>query len=231
MSYQPKHRAPKASSAVPIKTMAGVATGAIGAAALTAVVAPPVQAASVWDRVAQCESGGNWGISTGNGYYGGLQFSASTWSGHGGGKYASTAHRATRAQQIAIAQNVLKSQGPGAWPVCSRKAGLTRSNGLAGRVVDKTSNQAPSNPVRSRTALSPSQTRDVQNWLNTAQSGRWTRWTTRALQHVVGADVDGVVGPQTVRMSERYLKLNASGHSQLSPSRLKALHAYAVAHS
>ena len=93
---------------------------------------PQADAAStVWDRVAQCESGGNWSINTGNGYYGGLQFSHSTWIGYGGGKYAYNANGATRAQQIAIAKKTLASQGPGAWPVCSVRAGLTRANGLA----------------------------------------------------------------------------------------------------
>jgi resuscitation-promoting factor RpfA len=98
------------------------------AAAIPAAAAP-----TVWDRVAQCESGGNWKINTGNGYYGGLQFAAGTWRGHGGQTYASQAHLATKAEQIAIARRVLAGQGPGAWPVCSRRAGLTKSNGGADR--------------------------------------------------------------------------------------------------
>jgi resuscitation-promoting factor RpfA len=77
----------------------------------------------VWDRIAQCESGGNWHINTGNGYYGGLQFSAGTWRSYGGGSYAATADRATREQQIAVATKVQRAQGWGAWPVCSRRAG------------------------------------------------------------------------------------------------------------
>ncbi len=71
-----------------------------------------------WDRVASCESGGNWAINTGNGYQGGLQFSPSTWSGHGGGEYAPSAHLATKEEQIAVAERVLASQGKGAWPSC-----------------------------------------------------------------------------------------------------------------
>ncbi|MFI6336373.1 transglycosylase family protein [Streptomyces sp. NPDC050535] len=77
----------------------------------------------VWDRIAQCESGGNWHINTGNGYYGGLQFSASTWSAYGGGAYASTADRASRDAQIAVATKVQRAQGWGAWPTCSARAG------------------------------------------------------------------------------------------------------------
>ena len=71
-----------------------------------------------WNAIAACESGGNWGTSTGNGYYGGLQFSEGTWLANGGGQYASTAAGASRSQQIAVAQRVLGSQGIGAWPVC-----------------------------------------------------------------------------------------------------------------
>src|ERR1700759_1190950 len=71
-----------------------------------------------WDQVASCESGGNWGINTGNGYLGGLQFTQGTWASHGGSEYAPSAHLATRDQQIAVAERVLASQGRGAWPVC-----------------------------------------------------------------------------------------------------------------
>ncbi|NEA67640.1 transglycosylase family protein [Streptomyces sp. SID12488] len=77
----------------------------------------------VWDRIAQCESGGNWHINTGNGYYGGLQFSAGTWRAYGGTAYAATADGASRSQQIAVATKVQGSQGWGAWPTCSARAG------------------------------------------------------------------------------------------------------------
>jgi uncharacterized protein YabE (DUF348 family) len=79
---------------------------------------------SVWDRIAQCESGGNWSIDSGNGYYGGLQFSSGTWLGYGGGAYAPTANLASRDDQIAIGERVQHAQGWGAWPVCSREAGV-----------------------------------------------------------------------------------------------------------
>ena len=71
-----------------------------------------------WDAIAACESGGNWGTSTGNGFYGGLQFSQGTWDAYGGGQYSSSASGASRSQQIAVAQRVLAGQGIGAWPVC-----------------------------------------------------------------------------------------------------------------
>lgn len=78
----------------------------------------------VWDRLAQCESGGNWSINTGNGYSGGLQFHPRTWTGYGGRAYATYAYQATREQQIEIARKVQAGQGWGAWPACSRKIGL-----------------------------------------------------------------------------------------------------------
>ena len=80
----------------------------------------PAQVTHDWAAVARCESGGNWSIDTGNGYYGGLQFSQSTWDASGGGAYAPRADLATQSQQIAIAEKVLAVQGPGAWPVCGR---------------------------------------------------------------------------------------------------------------
>jgi len=79
---------------------------------------------TVWDRLAQCEAGGNWATNTGNGYYGGLQFSYSTWLAYGGGAYAQTANLASREQQIAIAERVQAAQGWGAWPTCSARAGV-----------------------------------------------------------------------------------------------------------
>jgi len=106
----------------------GALAAATGLAALAGTVsAGSAQAASgaTWDAVAQCESGGNWSINTGNGFYGGLQFLQSTWEGFGGTQYAARADLASRAQQIDIAENVLAVQGPGAWPVCSVEAGLT----------------------------------------------------------------------------------------------------------
>jgi nucleoid-associated protein YgaU len=89
----------------------------LGAAAGAANAAP----ASDWDALAQCESGGNWGINTGNGFSGGLQFTPSTWAAFGG---QGSPQGASREQQIAVAENVLAGQGWGAWPACSAKLGL-----------------------------------------------------------------------------------------------------------
>src|SRR3954463_10071048 len=90
------------------------------------LAAAPANAASTatWDAIAQCESGGNWHINTGNGYYGGLQFSASTWEAAGGTAHASRADLATKDQQIAVAEKLLALQGPGAW-ACAGAGNLT----------------------------------------------------------------------------------------------------------
>jgi hypothetical protein len=109
----------------PTTSTVNVAKIALTGAAIGGVFiggAPGASAATdaEWDRVASCESSGNWAINTGNGYHGGLQFAPSTWSGHGGGEFAPAANLATREEQIAVAERVLANQGKGAWPVCGR---------------------------------------------------------------------------------------------------------------
>ena len=113
-------------------TTAAVATATVGMGGV-ATAAPD----SDWDRLAQCESGGNWAINTGNGYHGGLQFSASTWAAYGGqefadvtdgpdiDEFAATADQASREEQIYVAEKVLAQQGWGAWPACSASLGLS----------------------------------------------------------------------------------------------------------
>lgn len=102
---------------------------AFGATAVTAAIETGTAEAGTvavadpgvnWDAVAACESGGNWGISTGNSYFGGLQFSLSTWRANGG---TGMPNQASRETQIAVANRVLATQGIGAWPVCGKRAG------------------------------------------------------------------------------------------------------------
>lgn len=118
MSYRGKHR--KMSAAT--KNIARMAIAGIAVGTPLAIAATPAQAAVSpdWDAIAKCESGGNWSTSTGNGYYGGLQFSASTWKAYGG---TGSAANASREQQIAVAERVLQGQGIGAWPVCGKRGG------------------------------------------------------------------------------------------------------------
>ena len=113
---------------------AAVIAGAVIAVPVAGMVtATTASAASVstWDAVAQCESSGNWAANTGNGFYGGLQFTPSTWAAFGGTAYAASADQATQGQQIAVAEQVLASQGPGAWPVCGPQAGLSQGGSAA----------------------------------------------------------------------------------------------------
>lgn len=105
---------------------AKIALGSVAVGTASALLAPTASAASDadWDALAQCESGGNWAINTGNGYHGGLQFSPATWNANGGQEFAPYAYQASREQQIVVAERVLASQGWGAWPACSSQLGL-----------------------------------------------------------------------------------------------------------
>lgn len=109
-----------------LRTVISSAVAVAATAAPIVATAAPSNAATVgtWDRIARCESGGRWHLSTGNGYYGGLQISRGTWAGYGGRRYAALPSRATKAEQIRIAERIRRGQGWGAWPVCSRRAGV-----------------------------------------------------------------------------------------------------------
>ncbi|MER5966980.1 transglycosylase family protein [Streptomyces sp. NPDC002057] len=144
-----KHRRP--SKATQVVTLVGVTGVAVAAPLMTAGTASAATA-SEWDRVAQCESGGNWSINTGNGYYGGLQFSASTWAAYGGTAYASTANQASKSQQIAIAEKVLAGQGKGAWPSCG--VGLSGAS-YDGGAAESTPKQDTQQPQQERKAEQP----------------------------------------------------------------------------
>jgi resuscitation-promoting factor RpfA len=139
--YSGQHRKPSS----PIrgaKTLAGITTaGAVAAAPFALAGSAEAASANTWDRLAQCESSGNWAINTGNGFSGGLQFTPSTWRGFGGGQYASMAYRASRSEQIRVAEKVLDGQGWGAWPSCSRKLGLTRADAAGTPSVSRTSHR------------------------------------------------------------------------------------------
>jgi hypothetical protein len=100
-----------------LAVVGAVTAGSAAALMGTANAAPD----SAWDKLAQCESGGNWNINTGNGYYGGLQFNLGTWRAFGG---SGMPNQASKAQQIAVAERILAAQGWNAWPSCSRKMGL-----------------------------------------------------------------------------------------------------------
>jgi LysM repeat protein len=102
----------------PVPAAVSIPQASPPAAAPVSSAAPASSGGANWSAIAACESGGNWSASTGNGFYGGLQFTEQTWLGYGGGQYASSANQATKAQQIAVAERVLAGQGIGAWPTC-----------------------------------------------------------------------------------------------------------------
>ena len=133
----PKHAAPRYVRTRRLLSGSAVAAGAT-AVGLGVMVTPANAATHDWSGVAQCESGGNWSINTGNGYYGGLQFSQGTRAGHGGTAYAPRADLASPSQQIAVAERVLAGQGIGAWPVCGKNL-----SGASSEVAEATPAPAP----------------------------------------------------------------------------------------
>lgn len=105
-----------------VTAMAAAPLGVVGTAS-AAPAAPSVDKTSTWDRLAHCESTGNWKADTGNGFQGGLQFTPETWEEFGGTKFAETADQASKSEQIAIAKKVQEEQGWKAWPACTKKLG------------------------------------------------------------------------------------------------------------
>jgi len=115
------------------RTLTGLMLAGVAGGAVLLGTTGTANAATVnWDAIAGCESGGNWHINTGNGFYGGLQFTQGTWAGYGGTAYAARADLASREQQITVAERTLAKQGIGAWPVCGAKAGSATSAGKSG---------------------------------------------------------------------------------------------------
>ena len=238
MFYAPRHSARKLN---PFKrrvtgaAVAGVATVAGGLA-----TASSASASTVWDRVAACESGGNWSINTGNGFYGGLQFSDPTWDAFGGERYASYAHRATKAQQITIAQKVLAVQGPGAWPTCGARAGLTKANGGAVNAGSTATQAASRSSARSAPAPAgklvvdgvrgPKTNAAIERWVGGSVNGSLSRSDVKALQRKVGSAPDGVIGPRTVRALQTKIGARKNGAHSLDRATVRALQSYLNRH-
>ncbi|WP_432590085.1 transglycosylase family protein [Streptomyces sp. HD1123-B1] len=155
MAVRGSHRRSTAHSRVsPLR--AALTAGSVGI--VLPILGTGVAAAApvdTWDRVAKCESGGNWRINTGNGYYGGLQFAQHTWAAYGGTAYAPRADLATKGQQITVAEKVLAAQGPGAWPVCSARGRLTRSGPPAAVANRGGSRSAKPSPHRAARPATP----------------------------------------------------------------------------
>jgi peptidoglycan hydrolase-like protein with peptidoglycan-binding domain len=233
MHYAPKH-APAGKRRPLRNRIVGMAIAGSAIFVTGIGVSVPAQARSVWDSVAACESGGNWSINTGNGYYGGLQFSSSTWKAYGGTRYASSAHRASKAAQIAIAQRVLASQGPGAWPTCGRRAGLSRANsGFAttvSRSRTRTAIHAVSGKLAVDGAMGPRTTRAIQRWVGTTPDGAFGTRSVKALQRKVGVRPDGAIGRQTIRALQAKIHTRRDGARRLNSHTVAALQRYLNSH-
>jgi hypothetical protein len=221
--YAPKHAATRSP-----KVQSTVVSVAVVASAAVALSAAPAQAApgNVWDAVAACESGGNWAINTGNGFYGGLQFTRSTWLGYGGGAYAATANLASKSEQIAVAERTLASQGPGAWPVCSQRAGLTRSGGItvsraAPRAAISTSSKLVVDGI-----MGPKTAARIQQWVGTTPDGIVGPLTRKAIQRKVHVTADGKIGPKTVAAVQSRVGISVDGSRTLNQRTVAAMQKY-----
>ncbi|MBQ1089529.1 transglycosylase family protein [Streptomyces sp. B93] len=128
LSGNGRHRRPRQAPALLVA--AGVTGSAIAIPLLGASGASAADG-TVWDQVAECESGGSWSADNGNGYYGGLQISQDDWEAYGGLGYAASADLASRSQQIAVAERILADRGPGAWPACGLLSGLSQDSDAA----------------------------------------------------------------------------------------------------
>ncbi|MDX3227754.1 transglycosylase family protein [Streptomyces sp. ME19-01-6] len=177
---------------------AGIALPLVGAAGASAATG------EAWEKVAHCESTENWDINTGNGFYGGLQFTQSTWEAYGGTAYAPRADLATKDQQIAVAEKVLDAQGPGAWPNCSARAGLTRADAApqsaakAAGASSTTHQQADRTPRTKHDTPTPTSLPGR----TAAQGGKYVVIAGDSLSRIAGRhDVDG--GWQTIYQANR----------------------------
>jgi resuscitation-promoting factor RpfA len=143
-----KHRSRR-----PARSYVGYGVALTAAVAAGSLVAGTAHADVDWDAVASCESGGNWSIATGNGYYGGLQFTLSTWRANGG---SGMPNQASRAEQIRVAENILKTQGIGAWPVCGKHASSTTTTTVQAK-ASTPKHAAPATVVAAPAAPTPRQ--------------------------------------------------------------------------
>ncbi|MEU5040465.1 transglycosylase family protein [Streptomyces griseorubiginosus] len=201
-----KHRRP--SKATRAAALAGV-TGVAIAAPLMAAGNASAATASEWDAVAQCESGGNWSINTGNGYYGGLQFSASTWAAYGGTAYAPQANQASKAQQIAVAEKVLASQGKGAWPVCGTGLSSAAYNGGSSSSSSSSSNSGSSTRSTDEQSASRSSERPAAKKTVTTPTGKKVKKGDGEYKVVKGDTLSSIAAKHKVKGGYQTLfKLN-----------------------
>ncbi|MBM9466133.1 transglycosylase family protein [Nakamurella leprariae] len=209
-NHKGRHRAPSKFRSVALKGSAVVAVAgaaALGAGAGTASAAP----ISTWDAVAQCESSGNWSINTGNGYYGGLQFSQSTWNAFGGQEYASRADLATKEQQIAIAEKTLAGQGWGAWACAYAGGGEGPTSRSAAPSSSSSSSEASSSSSRSTSSSNSSNSEQQASRSRSSESSESSapRSSSRAAAPVA-APASAADGTYTVKSGDALYKIAAA---------------------
>jgi hypothetical protein len=199
------HRKPSNSRAV----RRAVVTGALVAVPLG--LSTGTAAAHDWDGVARCESGGNWGINTGNGYYGGLQFTESTWLANGG---EGSPNYASKSEQVRVAENVLNSQGVGAWPVCGRYL----TEGTSSDVSLTPSRASEARPVihsLTRAAQAREEQRRVSQAPGHAREPRQTQAAPETLLSQAGGVIDRVA--RQAGLEPQYRALLAQNGSLVKP--------------
>jgi len=177
------------------------------AAGSTGLIATAGSASAVnWDKVAACESGGNWSTSTGNGYYGGLQFTQSTWRANGG---KGSPNGASRAQQIAVAENVLRTQGIGAWPVCGRGAGGSTAN--VSNTHEKASRSTHRAPVAKSSSSKATSSKATSSKATTSPKSSVQRSTTILSTALINQDRTDVELAQK-QLNANRADLDVDGH-------------------
>ncbi|HKC29828.1 MAG TPA: transglycosylase family protein [Jatrophihabitans sp.] len=177
--YQGRHRTPRTGGRV--ARGAAVTVGATVVGVLASTQAAHAAGTHDWSGVARCESSGNWSINTGNGFFGGLQFTQSTWDAYGGQRFAARADLASKAAQITVAERVLVGQGIGAWPVCGRF--LT-----GGTTPGAVTHAAPSHPVQHHRAATGHQLAANQRVVHTPRAhGTYRVQPGNTLSGIAGA--------------------------------------------
>ncbi len=210
-----KHaRHAKPSKAAPVLAAGGLtAAFAVVGGGAAATAASAGGTVAQFEALAQCESGGNWSINTGNGYYGGLQFSAATWRGIG---YGGLPHQASKATQIEAGQKLQGRSGWGQWPACSRKLGLSGDGGAATPTSTTTSTHTHAAPAPTRTApvrasrsagrtAAPAFTGGVMTTADISTFSATTKaWQQQMRSRGWTIAVDGYFGPQSSSVAKRF---------------------------
>jgi resuscitation-promoting factor RpfA len=189
--------------------LAGTAAASLGVLAGPAIGNAAAADSHNWDGVAQCESSGNWSINTGNGYYGGLQFSQSTWDAYGGGQYASRADLASKSAQIAVAENVLAGQGVGAWPVC----GAYLTGGSSSAETSAPSNDAPTNDAPSNSSDNGSSDSGASD-NGAGSNGSSDRDASPAAPATPSVPAPKATGTYVVKAGDTLSKIATASHTQ-----------------